>query len=384
MIENKPLCYAPFIGMYATSTGQYAPCCVSKTIHSHSPVEFWTSNSMQDIRLKMMQQEWPESCSYCQTKQTKNLGNDIKIWDDSFNSVKADVEITNGNNTGGPLFLDYRPSNICNLKCRMCTPQSSSQIEKEIIENPILNNWFTLDNNKINNFDVFLEYTSNLNLKKIKILGGEPTIDESTILFLEKIINNNRELPILRFTTNGTNLNTRFRKIMSFFPEVRVNFSIDGTEKVYEYIRTNANWHKTKKNIENVFKKNLASQYVFNTLLMPYNIFHLTDLLEWYYELYKKGYKFNLYFDTSDITFTSLSAVLPEDIDYAIESTKRFFEHIDPSFIVIDGMSNLLPLLNTSKFNKYAHNQFKQYNLNLDDIRKTKLLDIDKRFINYC
>ena len=30
-----------------------------------------------------------------------------------------------------PMYLDFRLGNMCNLKCRMCQPQNSSQIQKE-------------------------------------------------------------------------------------------------------------------------------------------------------------------------------------------------------------------------------------------------------------
>ena len=86
--------------------------------------------------------------------------------------VDVELDIQHGNTTKGPLFLDYRPSNLCNLKCRMCVPNASSQITKEFQENPEMQKWFSAPEKVVKNFDLFKNFTNNIQLKQIKILGG--------------------------------------------------------------------------------------------------------------------------------------------------------------------------------------------------------------------
>lgn len=380
-MNQKPLCYAPFIGMYATSYNGYAPCCISKKFYPSSPEKFWTGKAIQQVRQQLLDQQWPDSCSYCMLKEKDGLVGDNKFWFDEYNLKPVEINIETGNETGKPFFLDYRPSNVCNLKCRMCIPRASNQIEKEVTDNPELLKWFSLKKEDVDNYDTFVEYIDNLDLIKIKIIGGEPTIDPRTLDLLERL-KSKTPTPILRFTTNGTNLNDKFRSLMSKFDKIYISFSVDATGKEYEYIRTNANWNKTKRNIEKVFEQDLATQYGFNIVLMPYNIFNITPLLDWFYTLYCMKYKFYLYFDNSDIPHNSLSAVLPEDIDYAIEQIEMW-TFANKKIVNVDGFNQLVKILEKVKFNQDDYQSFKKFNNTLDKIRKTNLLDLDPRFKKY-
>lgn len=385
MTQDKPLCYAPFIGMYATTTNQYAPCCVSKKWLDTDPETFWSSEKIQKIRKQLLDGKWPDTCSYCKIKQEKKLKSEVDLWDKYYSNYANNVELSieYGNELKHPMLLDYRTSNTCNLKCRMCSPNFSSKIEEEAKNNPELQKWLYLKNKKSNNYNDFINYTKDLNLSIIKIMGGEPTIDTNVIRFLEHIIEAHDKKPILRFTTNGTNLNKRFQKIMEEYDDVRVAFSVDGTDDTFEYIRTNSNWKKVKKNIENIFEKKLCTDYGFNVVLMPYNIFNIKELLDWFYTLYIRGYCFYIYFSTSDINYTSLKAVLKEDIDQAIKDIKIWLSDKEDFANSIDGISELLSLLEKTNFCKDSYYQFKEFNNLLDKIRKTQLLLLNKKFGKY-
>lgn len=380
-MNNTPLCYAPFIGMYAEHTGKYAPCCVSKKITS-TVDDFWTGDELVSIRKKMIANEWPDECSYCKNRESKGLTSDIEIWKKAYTSVNTPLSITHGTENAGPYYLDLRPSNTCNLKCRMCGPAFSSQWETEINNNPEMRSWLKVHTTQHNKtFQDFLNYSDNLNLLQIKILGGEPTIDDYVLLFLENMIKTKQSLPQLRFTTNATNLNKRFQKIMSSFDNIHIVFSVDAVNNEFEYIRTNANWKKVKKNIETIFEKYLASIYGFNSILMPYNIFSVVPLLEWYKSLFDKGYKFSVSFDDSDINYTSLSAVLETDLLYVINEVENYLATVDPKFQEI--VSELPFLLKSVQFNSDNYKKFKNYNNLLDNVRQTSLLSLDERFSNY-
>lgn len=385
MSNQKPLCYAPFIGLYADYTGKYAPCCVSKKIDASSLDSFWFGEKIKDIRSKLLDHKWPAECQYCKNKHDSNLKSDIPAWDRAAQKIKnLEIDINNGNQYSSPLILDFRPGNKCNLKCRMCGPKFSSQWQTEIENNHELTKWFSKTGINANALDEFITYSDKLNLMQVKILGGEPTIDESVILFLENMISKKEQLPQLNFTTNGTNLNKRFRNIMNSFEDVHVTFSIDAVGKEFEYIRTNASWKKVQKNIELVFKEDLATIYSFNTILMPYSLFAIKELIQWYVELYQKGYYFSLCVDTSEAPYTSLSAVLPEDIKSVILDLEKYFETVDPQFFTdIEGANDFLDILKSAQFSETDYKMFKDYNNLLDNIRQTSLLLLDERFSKY-
>jgi sulfatase maturation enzyme AslB (radical SAM superfamily) len=382
-MNNKPLCYAPFIGLYATGYNQYAPCCVAKKerYKNTNPKEFWVSKEMQDIRMSLLEHKWPNKCEFCKIKEQKGLTNETVIWETLRQKVDVGLDIEYGNTTKGPLFLDYRPSNLCNLKCRMCVPNSSSQIEAEFIHNPELQKWFSAKKKEVVNFEEFKKFTSEISLKQIKILGGEPTIDPLVIEFLESICKHYEKLPSLRITTNSTNLNAKFKSILKKFSDIHIVFSIDATDSVYDYIRTNANWKKVKKNTESIFENKLATWHGFNVVLMPYNIFNLTDLLSWFKSLKDRGYNnFSVFFDTSDVDYTGLGSILPEDTDYALECLQKWNNENPGMETEVD---EIVQLILKVEFNNNLYKNFIEYNNSLDNIRKTKLINIHERFKKY-
>lgn len=385
----KPLCYAPFIGLYATGYADYAPCCVSEKLQLDMTVEqYWTSDEMKQLRSELTEGVWPTSCAYCERKKTKGLKADVDFWNTFYQQADVEINIESGNTTGAPLYLDYRPSNICNLKCRMCVPNASNQIEQEINLNPQLNKWRKANNRTLKYTDELQEYLGSVKLKQIKILGGEPTLDENVITLLENLIaQHGDDLPELRFTTNGTNLNTRFRRIMEKFSNIHVCYSVDAANATYEYVRTNGNWNKTRKQIEENFSSRLAqaNKRGFNVVVMPYNQFALNELLDWFYSLYQNGYTdFYVNFDDSDIYYTSMSAILPDDMQEFITRTQQWIDTADDNFInSIDGMNRLLPLLRSVEHKSEHYEAFVRYNNELDSVRETKLIELDKRFERY-
>ena len=341
-----------------------------------SPEQFLNSEYLKEIRTQVSTGQWPNSCAICKKKHSAGLPNDTTNWDNNYASAGSpSLDLPN------VLFLDLRTSNMCNLKCRMCGPESSSQWNTELKDHTELQNWMSpIDDTDKSNFEYFLS----LDLIQIKLLGGEPTIDKKVISFIEQLAESGRSLPQLRFTTNGTNLNAKFRKSMSKFDNIHVVFSVDAVGDVFEYIRTNASWPHVEKNIITVFKKDLASQYGFNTILTPYNIFGLVELLKWYESLYNHGYKFGVSFTDSNSDFNSIAAVLPHHLGQEIDKLNAYVSTVSSRFVEdVPGIDTLITVLNSAKFDQTVHNKFKKFNNTLDTVRKTNLSAIDSRFADY-
>lgn len=372
--EKQPLCYAPFIAMYANQYGEYAPCCISRKFKAQGPKEFWEGDDLAQIRRQMLEGIWPVGCESCKQKKINHLQNDTDVW------------LTAYEGAGSPpidapevLYLDLRPSNLCNLKCRMCGPGSSDQWNEEVSTNKELTKWQQIVENRIlSDFSYF----ENLNLIQVKLLGGEPTIDDRVMRFMQHLLEKKTRLPRLRFTTNGTNLNNRFKDLMSGFDDIHVAFSVDAVGKVFEYIRTNANWEKVEHNIKQVLDDGIISHCEFNTILTPYNIFGLVPLLEWYHYLYQARYDFSVSFSNSEVAHTGLQAVLSVHLSQQILEILSFIETVDDQFA--EKIQDLLPLMRSIKFDETAHREFLIFNQTLDQIRKTSLIEVDPRFASYC
>jgi len=366
----KPLCYAPFIGMYVSTKNGYAPCCESETFKAAGPKQFWTGEDLSAIRKDLLEGKFPDSCAICMKKVSLGLQSDVEYWNNEYNALeRPDIS-----KLTGPMILDYRPSNHCNLKCRMCGPGASSSIENEVKANPELIEWFGRPKDDLDIHDQMIEYIQEINLVKIKIIGGEPAIDPGIWKFIDVVSKFNPK-PTLKITTNGTSSNPKFIELLNRFEKIIITFSVDAIGAEYDYIRTNARWKKTEKNILN-FMQNKNNKFSFNVVLTPFNIFSLNPLIDWFDSLMLSGHKFQVNFMDSDDAVTSLSAILPEHIDDALNSLNmKKLKNID--------CAELMYILESASFNETAHASFKGFAAALDKVRKTHIIDLDHRFNSY-
>ena len=93
----------------------------------------------EEIRNRIEVDNWKGKSAFhlataIENKTGRRLRDDYKRYlQDKDDSVEMNTE--SGNQWNSPLTLDYRPSNLCNLKCRMCGPGSSTEWAKEIDNN---------------------------------------------------------------------------------------------------------------------------------------------------------------------------------------------------------------------------------------------------------
>lgn len=366
--------------MYAAHDGGYAPCCIAQKTAASDPRVYWHGNEMRQIRTQLLNGEWPRVCSMCKLNRESNVRSEADHWNDEFRKSPVEISVDSGNPTSGPLYLDYRPGNDCNLKCRMCTPRNSSQIEKELDENTELREWLR-PVTESNNYDSLIDYVDVIEVKYLKVLGGEPTIDKKVFSFLTHVADTYRKKPYLHITTNATNLNKKFQDLLlRFNRKIKLVFSVDATGPTYEYIRTNAKWDIVKGIIEDTLEKDIAEMYFINLVLMPYNMYNLVELLDWILSLKKKRKNIVLFTMASSRAYNGLSAVLPEDMAQVISSVEAW---IEKNGLAIEGVEDIPVILKAAKFNKPTYERFKKYNNTLDRIRGTKLTDIDERFSKY-
>lgn len=92
-----------------------------------------------------------------------------------------------------PICLEVRFGNLCNLKCRMCTPAASDKVAQEY---NILNK--TLDKDMFastptprlqNTFDEIIKYCPPLeSVRTVRLHGGEPFLDKECRAFCQHLV----------------------------------------------------------------------------------------------------------------------------------------------------------------------------------------------------
>ena len=182
--NSKTFCTAPFAHMYVHKNEDIKMCCMTTEykMASHSTEidleKRWKSDYYKNIRQQFLDGEEPAICTSCFTTEDMGGRSDRMNFNDRYPFLKPNIET--GNQYGSPIDLDIRPGNLCNLKCRMCGPESSSQLEKERLQHSELFKTSKLTVYKSDG--IFSEKNLDFLLKNadkgdhIKFLGGEPTI----------------------------------------------------------------------------------------------------------------------------------------------------------------------------------------------------------------
>lgn len=273
---NPSFCIFPFIEVLTNQRHdrQTTVCCRSTTPIKPVDhiVEFATDPDYKIIRDKMLQGiRIPEHCSVCYALEDKNIlsarQQETVEWANQLgiSSLKDLSAITH------PLYYEIRPSNVCNLQCRMCGPGDSQLIGKEYHR---LNLISELPPVERSDFSI-IDFT---NLRKLYVAGGEPTAMPEFYDFLDRCIEENRMFEFL-VNTNCTKINNRFKKQLKRLPHMQFIVSIDGFDHLNHYIRWPSEWSKIVDNLR--YLVDHGHQVTINTTVSIYNVTRLHELFAW-------------------------------------------------------------------------------------------------------
>jgi organic radical activating enzyme len=191
--------------------------------------------------------------------------------------------------------LDVTVSSVCNLRCRMCSPQQSNSLfidHKYFKENNLVNTYLLASNNWNNaatphrpteslQWKWLLENTNQI--KHLKMSGGEPFHDEKTIQLLDKFIETGAATDTkLEFMTNGTLLDDELLGKLNLFKEQSHNFSIDGWGTTYNYIRYPSTFELIDSRLKSYIQQsnNISGLHV-AMVVSALNIFIIKEFAEW-------------------------------------------------------------------------------------------------------
>ena len=258
------------------------PCCVFRADVKRRPINPKLGVNYVMNRFKeYTNDEIAEGCKKC-IIQESNGARSKRLWLNSFiHSGEYD------------LYYDFQLSNLCNLACKMCSPNFSSRlvkpwkfyrengyIEKDIGVSPVLpSKWNSTIVDKI--FDDINERTKDKKVV-VEVKGGEPTMQTEFNDFFNRFENiHNVRLDLI---TNLQKLPDYFLENVSKFHKVNIGVSIEGTEETYEYIRTLGKWNTFEKNIKTLCKEkksfNNDTKLIFHPKIVSYGIGRLQDLLD--------------------------------------------------------------------------------------------------------
>ena len=274
MADN--FCVMPFIHSFVTPN-IISPCCAyTKKIQLNSKTRYWSSEQLKNIQQNMLDNVRDTGCNICWEKEDRGYSS-LRQHSNQIYATHID-QIKQNHRQDNPFYLDLRLGNLCNLKCRMCTSEWSSQIAGEILDNPN-EEWvdtpkqkiIELDNDTWQLLDQWIPY-----VRRVFMTGGEPTIIKRNLDYINKIIASGHSANVeLIFTTNATNINQNFIDIGKNFKSVSYNVSIDAVGELANYIRYPSNWQTIYNNL-----KNIPSGVSLNTTIQWLNMTRLNEIFD--------------------------------------------------------------------------------------------------------
>ncbi len=307
--SSKTFCIYPWIHQYVGPDGEVKPCCIYEpngtgvgNMKTNTLKEVWNNDNTKQMRLDMLNGVEISGCSMC-----NNRVGITRVHRDDTNDIwfEKNKDIVNQTLDDGTLpnhklkYIDARFNNLCNLKCRTCSPYFSTS-------------WHE-DYEKLRKPDTVDEYPKTLlipgntdsqlldeiwphlpDVERIYFAGGEPLMQIEHYKVLEELIRikhtGTKEKPlILQYSTNFTSLKLGKHNAIDYwkkFSRVLLNASLDGSYERAEYWRKGTDWEKIVQN--RIDLKKACPHVTFNIgfTLSWVNVFNLLDLHKEWVEKY--------------------------------------------------------------------------------------------------
>jgi organic radical activating enzyme len=313
--ETK-ICSLAFTHVDYTNNGDWRLCCKGREVAKKEKYEkiedFWNSDEAKNMRKSMIANQNNYICNVaCYSnegpgfplshRQRKNKFNILEL---GKNFLEEKIENTN---TDGELSVDninsleLRISNLCNLKCRMCSPIYSTKLNKDwndvfsLVEatTPIsdigrlkivqdaTSQYINKPLSRLEHIEIkeILDTTKN-NLERIIFTGGEPFMEPYLYDVVKQLLPNAKKIN-LEFVSNGTKFDNieEFNYLFKEFKTVSILLSCDGTGDTYNYIRQGSKWEYFSDQAILLSNYNLILH--FNIVVQIYNYNNITQTIDW-------------------------------------------------------------------------------------------------------
>ena len=316
--KDNTFCWLPFnrLALKEWEHGKVPnplPCCVSQNTQNDPmdwkswkhEVENQPGNKFQNIfnheafeklRYDAQNNIKNPACKTCWQKEAEVGTSDRLKHADDYSSIETKLTT-----------FDIQLDDECNLRCRMCAPWLSNKLTIDLkmfkergaelpaswkgsYEEEIFfrekSHQLTTTGADFNEWQYVLD---NLHeCKMIKFTGGEPFLSKRFNEFIDYAIENDFARDIeLNTITNATKFTDVMIGKIKNFKKFNPVFSIDGTDKTYEYIRHPMPFNKLQKSIEKFIQSDINSESVsHNFVASIYNIHNLYDYIDFYKNFY--------------------------------------------------------------------------------------------------
>jgi MoaA/NifB/PqqE/SkfB family radical SAM enzyme len=397
--NSETFCVLPWVHTATYTDGTALLCCVSSPNTgvnlNHSTInDAKNSEYFKEARLALLNGEKFRGCSVCWREEEVGVkshrNNENRLWDDLLTKELVDEIVRNTHDDGtidNDLYtLDFRLGNTCNLACVMCRPQDSSKWlnEAKKLSNELETNakwdWKHKSTINLDNFEwykrqEFLEdfYESCGNMRLMIFAGGEPLLIKEHKEMIKEMVKRGHAGNIqVNYHTNATIYDTELMELWKHFKKVELFLSIDGIDKVTEFVRYPSNFKVIENNLRR-YDDNASDNMSFKILytVQALNIYYLPEFADWLdSQNYKKiivRKKHETIFHTGVLWGPNYlsTKILPKHVKEVI--TKKLTDYVESKKEILN-VWNFLEMVNlmNSEDNSSLMKEFDEYLIKID------------------
>jgi len=284
------ICKVPSVSLNISSQGYINLCCEAPVYHiKHidevDDLEDFFNSSVMDYYNKNKK----NACVQC-LKKTNNGIETFKTRIEKYFVFPNDNLDKQARGVGMNVpvrHLEFTLSNICNQTCAMCGSFYSNKWQD--LDKKLGRKVFPLQ--KVGNDAVDKIEKILYGLNYIELKGGEPFADIKNFRILKKLVEVNPKC-MVHIVTNMQRITPEAMSIVKQLPNTKLFASIDGTHKIYDWIR-DGNFDKTVKTMEQYYNET-GNTIQIGTTISLYNFFNLLDIQNYFSD---KKYIHNVVFD---------------------------------------------------------------------------------------
>jgi organic radical activating enzyme len=316
-INDSTFCAAPWFQLRNSSLGNYRACCsitqeksnfagqIDYKWPTYSPAEWMNSDYMHYLRQELTNGNQLPECHRCWRHEDHQMISQRQILNNTISYNQGDhldqtwvkSYFNNKSNYAHDLLLiaDIKLTNLCNFACAMCVPEDSTQIYTQWQKNKkhtwviqqLQKNPKYLDQVKQVYVDKhhhqLLQYAIQKKVRHIKILGGEPLLDQVALNMLSAVDPSQKARTSLIIITNGSVDLDSVCQLLGDFQTIQFIMSLEGVGAVQDYIRKGSSWTQIEKNVDNFLTKysNSKNNLRIHHTVQALSLYRLHELVDW-------------------------------------------------------------------------------------------------------
>jgi len=356
--------------------------------------EFINSNDMKNLRLEMISGGSPSICNTCwhkentsgvMTAHSKRIS-ETNFWSKLF-PVNTLIENMREDGTIPVSIVSYdlRMGNLCNLKCVMCNPNSSSKwLEDRRIIGKFPNTEFSANSLSNHKWATTANIVDQLrpqfkNIQLIQFAGGEPLlIKQHTHLLNELVRSNDCAHIFLKYNSNITIITDEILSLWNKFKRVDIWSSVDGVGELNDYIRFPSKWGEIISNLRMLDQTPSNVNVRINSTVGALNIEFIDELYTFFMDAnFKKvgiGYEPSVHIAPDLIYFPAhlnLRTLHPAHKEKITDKLKTHLKKVKNQQYK-DQRTYVLSYMNEEQWYSLHYAQLLMYINTLDKIRKNK------------